>query len=464
MLELENPRRESARRAIRLLFRCSFVAALVWIYSPFVPSAVGQERVPREVRTYIPPDQIVSFQPTTSFSRFIELLNPVFQNVTGKQIVDPEQRQFPIGITVAGLHFFDAFELVLEYHGLTFRETDSFFILEEPPSQSELIAQQAGTLRPGMAAAAQVQQLATHDTREVQIDALIFQIDHTRTRQLGIDWNVLFPPIGGQQGGQSGGQRQQDERIPQIRVRTNRFMDRFDEYLITPNEVDLAFVTNLLRLLESMGAGETLAQPSVTVQSNQEGRIQIGSDIPVTVRDFAGNTITQFVSTGIIVHVVPTLVERDEDAQNGQNFDFIHLNVQVENSSGRPFGEAVAIDRSTANTQVLLLDGEQTIIGGLYSVSRDTERRGIPLLKDLPPWFFGLRYIFGFERKTQSQQELLIVLKAHLLDPLNVRSARPLRRDQLEQFRGRVDQMLESVDEQLLERMGASPRLREPRD
>lgn len=447
------PTHGSARRVTRLLRMASVLATIALVHSPLIWTVYAQERVPREVRTYIPPDQIASFQPTTSFARFVELLNPIFQTVTSKLIVDPEQRRFPIGITVAGLHFFDAFELVLEYNNLTYRETDSFFIIEVPPAETELLAPQPGTLRPG-AAAARAEVLATHETREVQINALIFQLDHTRTRQLGIDWNILFPPVGGQQQGQQG-QRQEDDRIPRLRVRADRFLDRFDDYLVTPDQVDLAFLTNLLRVLESVGAGETLAQPSVTVQSGEEGRIQIGSDIPVTVRDFAGNTITQFVSTGIIVHVVPTLIESPlADTAGAPTLDFIHLNVQVENSNGRPFGDAVAIDRSTANTQVLLIDGEQTIIGGLYSVSAETENRGIPILKDLPPWVFGLRYIFGFERKTYTQQELLIVLKAQLLDPLGNRVIQPLRTEQLEEFRNRVDRMLESVDRNLLERLG----------
>ncbi|WP_369407484.1 hypothetical protein [Rhodothermus marinus] len=42
------------------------------------------------------------------------------------------------------------------------------------------------------------------------------------------------------------------------------------------------------------------------------------------------------------------------------------------------------IDRNTADTQVLLLDGEQTIIGGLYSTRESISRKGIPFLKDLP--------------------------------------------------------------------------------
>ena len=39
-----------------------------------------------------------------------------------------------------------------------------------------------------------------------------------------------------------------------------------------------------------------------------------------------------------------------------------------------------------------------TIAGTVSSLLRDY-RTGVPLLKDLPGWFFGLRYLFGVSRK-----------------------------------------------------------------
>ena len=44
----------------------------------------------RQVRAYIPPDQLVSFLPSTPFDRFTDYLNPIFERVTGKSLVDPD--------------------------------------------------------------------------------------------------------------------------------------------------------------------------------------------------------------------------------------------------------------------------------------------------------------------------------------------------------------------------------------
>jgi len=69
----------------------------------------------------------------------------------------------------------------------------------------------------------------------------------------------------------------------------------------------------------------------------------------------------------------------------------------------------------------LLYDGEETVIGGLYTTSEQEVREGVPVLKDLPWWFFGFRYIFGSENKTKIKNELIILLKAELSSPIRAR-------------------------------------------
>ena len=123
--------------------------------------------------------------------------------------------------------------------------------------------------------------------------------------------------------------------------------------------------------------------------------------------------------------------------------DFIHLDVLVEKSNSRVSLAGPIIDKNTANTKVLLLDGEQTVIGGLYSTEETVSRRGIPVLKDLPGWFFGLRYLFGRTQKTTVQKELLIVLQAQMLDPLRARSLRPFEMNLLERQRQQMRSRLE---------------------
>ncbi len=428
----------------------------------------AQDRPPeRQMRAYIPPDQLVSFRPSTPLDQFIEFVNPIFERVTGKRVVDPEERTEPIGVTISGMYFFDALEAVLQAQGLEYREADRFFFLEEPlPEDGGPGAVLAGAPQ---GAAQQAERPATAATREIVIDAVLFDLNLTKARELGIDWTTIFGQAGGGggggassggggggQGGRGGGNQ------PRFFLDTEELFDDLGP-ISGPSQIELSTLTQLFRVFENEGAGETIANPTVTVQSGEEGRIQVGADIPVQTRDFSGNTITQFFSTGIIVNVVPTLiaeeVEREEDGAS-ETVEFVHLDVQVENSSSNPSPSGPVISRNAATTQVLLLDGEQTIIGGLYSTDESVNRRGVPLLKDLPGWFFGLRYVFGYEQSSVSQRELLIVLQAKVVDPLQVRARQPFETDLIEERRGDVRENIRRVGEEAYDKA----RLPEPPD
>ncbi len=405
----------------------------------------------RQIRGYIPPDQLVSFRPETPFNQFVDFLNPIFSRVTGKEVIDPDSRRQPIGVSIAGMHFFDALDLVLRFNGLIYRETDRYFLIEQAPPEPQVMVEAPGGKRAPTAAIP-----ATLDTREIQINAVLFSVNKNRARDLGVDWNVFFggeTASSGQTGGTGGGTGTGDGQqgaIPRFFLKTDDLANSVDNYLIMPDQFDVATLTRLFRFLETQGVGETVANPRITVQSGEEGRIQIGTDFPFVTRDFSGNTITQFVSTGIIINVTPTLItEALVDTTGAPEVDFIHLNVQVENSNGQVSPAGPIVDRSTANTQVLLLNGEQTIIGGLYSTDEAVTRRGIPFLKDLPGWFFGIRYLTGVTQKTLIQRELLILLQARLVDPLRMRAGRPFEDNLLEKRRRKVIEVLQRLDPEL---------------
>jgi type IV pilus assembly protein PilQ len=224
-----------------------------------------------------------------------------------------------------------------------------------------------------------------------------------------------------------------------------------------PDRIDFKNLNSLFRLAESTGVGETIANPSVTVQSGMKGDIQIGSDVPVQIRDTFGNISTQYFKTGIIIEVTPTLIEQPmADTLGSPMAEFLHLQVKVEKSGSRPSATGPTIDRSLANTQLLMLDGEQTVIGGLYSTEESVSRRGVPFLKDLPKWFFGFRYIFGRTQRSVTQKELVISLEANLVDPIRDRMTQQSTESLLQSQRESVRRTLDRFDKNVSEEAGNS--------
>jgi hypothetical protein len=391
----------------------------------------------RQLRTYIPPDQLVSFSAATPFNQFVEFVNPLFQRLTGKAVVDLTERSQPIGINISGLQFIDAFELVLERAGLMYRETDRYFLIETPSQVAPLagpqtVAAPAATGRAGIA--------VTAEDREIQIDAIIFEVNLDRFREAGTNWSTIFGEGTGSGGGTGTGD--------QLRffLNTERAADRISDVVIMPNRVDFREIVSLFRYFETIGVGETVANPSIVVRSGQEGRIQSGSDIPVTLRDFAGNTVTQYIPTGVIITARPVLIVDDTDP-DVDPVEFIQLIINVERSAGRLGATGIIIDKNQATTEVLLLDGEQTAIGGLYSTEESISRRGVPILMDIPL----LKYLFSYNTRSIIERELVIVLQTRLLDPLRTRARRPLPGDA-------IDESLRDTQRQLNRALPEPPR------
>jgi hypothetical protein len=178
-------------------------------------------------------------------------------------------------------------------------------------------------------------------------------------------------------------------------------------------------VRALLKAFDSHNIGKVLAQPQVMVSEGNEGKIQVGEDFSIKTRDFAGNIIDKFFSTGTILQVTPYIIL---DPEKGP---VIFLKAHVERSQAFPDAVSTIIKKSEANSFVQLYDGEETLIAGLYSTENASIRKGVPILMNLPWWFLGLRYLFSYEHKEEQQKELIIIIKASLLPDVFSRKDRP---------------------------------------
>ena len=412
------------------------------------PPALAQDR--GAVRGYVPPGELVSFPASTPMDQFLQLVNPTFFRVTGKRVVDPTDRTDPIGVALNGVHFVDAFELVLDRSGLDFAESDGYFIVTDPQvvatTSDGQVVTPIGAAGPVVQAAAELP--ATADTREIRIDAIIFELNTSRSREVGTNWAALFGQAAGQgangggagggTGGAGGGEQAGNAGArPIFFVDGGGFFEALDGFLqVSSDRIELSFLLNLFRYLEQEGFGQTIAAPFTTVQSGETAKIQSGQDIPINLRDFSGNTVSSFVSTGVIINALPTLIV---DEREGAPVEFIHLDVNVEKSSGTPSAFGIAINKNSTTTQIPLLSGEMRAIGGLTSQEESFTRSGVPVLKDIPL----LKYLFSYRQKQVTKKELIVVLQARVVDDLRSRQAsdlpRSLIRQERDDLRDRMD-------------------------
>jgi type IV pilus assembly protein PilQ len=377
---------------------------------------LAQDRPP--VREFTPRDAIVTLDRTLRLDQAVIILNDYSIRFERKNIINRSGFNEPIGVSIPGLYWFDALQMIASINQLQLREfPDRIEIMRQ-----ETVGETAGTTGQRRAGSGPAREIYP-DMREIEISAVFFEGNRTFLREIGVNWSAIRD---GMVSVTNLGATNVSE--PQFSVDAN-----ISEMMNTGRwSVDA-----LLNTLEANDKGEILSSPKIKVMEGEVGRIQVGQDFSIKQRDFAGNVIDQFFSTGTILTVRPWLI-RDE----GQ--DFIYMEVDAERSSAQPGAISTVINKQEASTRILLLSGETAAIAGLYETEETKLRRGVPILKDLPGWFLGLRYLFGYEKVEYKQKELVIVITANLIPGLAERSIEDIKsrefiRQQLEEYRRRVD-------------------------
>ena len=377
----------------------------------------AQDSYPRE---YTNPDEIVAFDRSTSYNEAIEIINQFYQEYRNKFIIDQTGTSGTIGTNLPAMHWEDALNYILRLKQLTIIQNDEFV---EIVRLSDIAQEQESQVQPAQ------QNGIDLSTREVRINATFFEGNRTALQEVGVDWSTLTNDVPENLNELVAG----DGGDSELQVPQTDFSDQFvsvNSYgassvsenvfsaLVNLGEIGAGIsVQALFSAFEADNLGEILATPFTKVLDGQEGRVQVGQDFSIKQRDIAGNVTDQFFSTGTILTVTPTVIEINDTS-------FIHLDIEVERSSATPNEVSTIINKEEATTQALLLDGEATTIAGLYSTSETVVRRGVPILKDLPWWFFGLKYLFGYNSTDYNETELVIIVQASLEETLTERASK----------------------------------------
>ncbi|MBM4404179.1 MAG: type II and III secretion system protein [Candidatus Cloacimonetes bacterium] len=340
--------------------------------------------MPLPAQTQPAPEETVSLTEATHINDAVLILDSFAWKYQRRKIVNLSSFNGAINIPLTSVTWRKALELIAMRNQLLIEDKPGFIALIDVVVSRE-DAQEAAA--------------ADFDvgTNQVRITATALVADRAYLRGLGIDWSTLLD-----------GKVQLNASFSGA---SNIASDLFglSASRITTYDGQPIEVNTLLNVIESNQQGSVMANPSIVVNSGKQGFIQVGQDISVKLKDEAGNTIDTFFSTGIILNVKPTVVRVD-------TLDVIHLTVSIERSSASPGAVSTVINKNTSSTELILYDGEETAIGGLYDTDELRVRSGIPILKDLPWWVFGIRYLTGFSTYEKKERETVIIIKAEVID------------------------------------------------
>ncbi len=375
--------------------------------------AFSQQYLENDLKEYTNPNELVTLSSDLPFNKAIALLSKVSETTTGKKIVSTVDSNDPIGVEIQNMRYDKALIIITQMAGLVYEDKDNVIVVKKKNEETEKRSPDT---------------YASVNVREVKISAVFFELDDQAAKERGMNWKAMLSGKGFGLTALSGDSVGMGSTLGGSKTASIGGYGSFSSGSF------FGQATALFKFFESQNIGEIIASPNIAVRDGQKGRIQVGQDISIKQRDFAGNVVEKFFSTGSIVDVTPYVYRED-------GVDYILLNIDVERSSYVPDPSGTGptvINKTQASTQIVMLNDEETVIGGLFVNEDQKTRSGIPILKDLPWWFFGLRYIFGSDQITTSKKELVILLKTDLIPTLKervagVRPENPLKDEVLKQ-------------------------------
>jgi len=158
-----------------------------------------------------------------------------------------------------------------------------------------------------------------------------------------------------------------------------------------------------LTALETTGNGRLLSTPRVTTQNNVAAEITQGVQIPIQI--VANNTVTvQFKDAALTLKVTPQITAANT----------VIMQIALENASpdfSRAVNNIPPINTQRAITQVLVSDGQTTVIGGIYVSNEQAQTDRTPGLGQIPL----LKWLFKRDTVNDSNTELLVFITPRII-------------------------------------------------
>ena len=174
-----------------------------------------------------------------------------------------------------------------------------------------------------------------------------------------------------------------------------------------------------LRAIAQAGKAEILSRPSILARNNQQATISLGQQVPLitnTRYDTLGQQINSvtYQNVGIILQVTPFITSDGmvEMVVSPQTSELADRSQWVPISSG-PGGSTAApvINSRSADTVVVVPNGQTAVIGGLMQRQQQQSDSKIPILGDIP----GLGNLFKRKQRDDTKTELLIFLTPRIV-------------------------------------------------
>ena len=183
-------------------------------------------------------------------------------------------------------------------------------------------------------------------------------------------------------------------------------------------------LNEVIKFLKTQGNVKAISNPKVMTLNNQPALISVGSEFFYKIQQTTNqqgsgggvantlqNDLVNSVFAGILLDITP---EIDDEGRitlkvNPSLSETIQAIQPEEDGASREVPPD--LNRRQLSAVVTVQDGERVILGGLISSKDSIDENKIPLLGDIPI----LGWLFKYEEKVNSIEELVIVIEPHII-------------------------------------------------
>ena len=177
--------------------------------------------------------------------------------------------------------------------------------------------------------------------------------------------------------------------------------------------------------LETKGFAKTLSEPNLITLSGTEANFLAGGEVPIPIDDGDGEVTIEFKPVGVDLNFTPNVLDDD----------LISVALSAEVSEVDPtLGVTAAgfdipgFQVRRATTTVQLRDGQAFAVAGLLQESFTDSISQVPFLGDIPV----LGALFRSADYQRGESELIIIVSAHLVTPVDSADDLALPTDRIE--------------------------------
>ena len=152
-----------------------------------------------------------------------------------------------------------------------------------------------------------------------------------------------------------------------------------------------------LQAMESSGDGRIISAPKIVTLDNREATITQGRKFFINVLDASGNAVPTPQNVELVLKVTPHVTP--------DNRILMSINISKEDLGPLVSGNPSILSKS-AETELLVNDGDTVVIGGIIKTTEDLSRSRVPGLAKIPL----LGWLFRSKTKSDNREELLIFI------------------------------------------------------